>query len=234
MRVPPALRQCEKSSHALLARESTSMYTSSMKTIAELAIKAQTSLDRFWSAVWLLALRRWWQERKLAVALEVTGEQSMATRRAAERFRLLERSMKFWRTSPPLILDALEASRRAGVPMNDLRLLALNRDLRVVGNTVTVRRQWWSEGLAFVVVAAVWASWARLVVLIADSSVPLLGRIAGVLMLTLFYWVWWRGVTLYSTRANAAVKRSGAAVEAVAMSVRRPATIIHMADLQRR
>ena len=84
------------------------------------------------------------------------------------------------------------------------------------------------------VVAAVWASWARLVVLIADSSVPLLGRIAGVLMLTLFYWVWWRGVTLYSTRANAAVKRSGAAVEAVAMSVRRPATIIHMADLQRR
>ncbi|WP_374259051.1 hypothetical protein [Aquabacterium sp.] len=201
-----------------------------MTTISEMVIKTQISLDRFWSAVWLLALLRWWQERKLAAVLEETGEQSVATRRATERFRLLERSMKFWRTSPPLILDALEASRRAGVPVSDLQLIALNRDIRVVGNSVTVRRQWWSDGLAFVVVVALWASWARLVVLIADSSVPLLGRVAGVLLLTLFYWGWSRGVTLYSTRANAAVKRSGAAVEAVAMSVRRTSSIIYLND----
>lgn len=210
------------------------MYASSMKAIAELAIKTQTSLDLFWSAVWLLALRRWWQERKLAAVLEETGEQSMATRRATERFRVLERSMKFWRTAPPLVLEALEASRRAGIPMSDLQLLALNRDLRVVGSTVTVRRQQWSEGLAFLVVVAVWASWARVVALIADSSVPLLGRIAAVFLLTLFYCVWWRGVTLYSTRAIAAVKRSGAAVEAVAMNVRRPSSIIHMNALRSR
>lgn len=206
----------------------------SLKKVTDLATQAQTSLDHFWSGVWWLALRRWRQERMLAAALENTGEQSIATRRAMEQYRVLERNIKFWRMSPPLILNALEASRRAGVPMNDLRLLALNKDVRVVGGTVKVRRAWWNEATAYLAVIVVWANWAMLAVLIVASSAQWLGKVAGVAVLTLLYWALWRGWALYSTRANAAIKRSGDAVEAVAMRERRPASIIHVADFQER
>lgn len=232
MRAPPALTQSAKSSRDLLEPEGKTLRQLSMKKVADLATQAQTWLDHFWSGVWWLALRRWRQEQKLAAALENTGEKSIVTRRAVERYRVLERNIKFWRMSPPLILDALEASRRAGVSMNDLQLLALNKDVRFVGEAVKVRRAWWNEAAAYLAVVLVWASWAMLTVLIAASPAQWPGKVAGVAVLSLLFWVLWSGWALYFTRANGAVKRSGDAVEAAAMRVRQPASIIHIADFQ--
>lgn len=192
------------------------------------------AVDRFWSGVWLLALRRWWQERKLADALEETGEQSIITRRVTERYRVLERSMCFWRASPPLVLNALEAGHRAGIPLDDLQMLALNRDLRVEGNTVKVRRNWWIKLLAPLAVAVVVLNWARLSTLVVLASAPWWAKLTALLVITVLFWWFWRGFALYTTRANTAIKRSGAAMEAVALSLGREPAKVHAADFQRK
>lgn len=203
-----------------------------MKQIAVLAVKLEKAVDYFWAGVWVIGLRRWWYERRLGIALEETGEYSMITRWATERYRVLERSIRFWRASPPLVLDALEASQRAGVPLDDLKVLALNKDVRVVGNTVKVRRSWWSKVLAPLAVAVVFLNWARLSALVVLTPAPWLGKLLALALVTLLFWWFWRGFVLYTTRSNAAVKRSGAAVEAVAMSMRREPAIIRMVDFR--
>lgn len=103
----------------------------------------QKTIDQFWSGVWLLQIRRWLQERQMAKVLEEHGEGSIAARPVTEQYRWLERSIHYWRPSPPLVQAVLEASERAGVPVSDLRLLALNREVRQVGSKVQVRRDWW-------------------------------------------------------------------------------------------
>lgn len=203
-----------------------------MKQIAVLAVKLEKAVDYFWAGVWVIGLRRWWYERRLGIALEETGEYSMITRWATERYRVLERSIRFWRASPPLVLDALEASQRAGVPLDDLKVLALNKDVRVVGNTVKVRRSWWSKVLAPLAVAVVFLNWARLSALVVLTPAPWLGKLLALALVTLLFWWFWRGFALYTTRSNAAVKRSGAAVEAVAMSMSREPAIIRMVDFR--
>ena len=102
----------------------------------------QKTIDQFWSGVWLLQIRRWLQERQMAKVLEEHGEGSIAARPVTEQYRWLERSIHYWRPSPPLVQAVLEASERAGVPVSDLRLLALNREVRQVGSKVQVRRDW--------------------------------------------------------------------------------------------
>lgn len=204
-----------------------------MKKRLPTAAAVLAAVDRFWSGVWWLALRQWWQERKLAAALEETGEQSLVTRRVTEQYRVLERSKRFWRASPPLVLDALEAGQRAGIPVDDLKMLALNRDLRVVGNAVKVRRNWWSKLLTPLAAAAVVLNWARLSVLVMLASAPVWAKLMALLGITLLFWWFWRGFALYTTRANAALKRSGAAVEAVASSLGRLPAKVHAADFQR-
>ncbi len=191
------------------------------------------AVDRFWSGVWWLALRRWWQERKLASSLEVTGEQSLITRGVTERYRVLERSMKFWRASPPLVLDALEAGQRAGIPVNDLQILALNKDVCVVNGAVKVRRAWWNKVITALALAVVVLNWARLSALVVLASAPWWAKLIALLAITLLFLWFWRGFALYTTRASAAIKRSGAAVEAAALNVSRKPAMVHTVDFQK-
>ena len=76
--------------------------------------------------------------------------------------------------------------------------------------------------------------WGLLAALILLSPASWLAQALGLMLLTLLYWVLWAGFSLYSTRANAAVKRSGEAVEAVAMSLRHDARIFGMADFRKK
>lgn len=180
---------------------------------------AQLAVDRFWSGVWRLELLRWLQERRMARTLEESGEYSMNARMVTERFRWLDRSARYWRESPPQVLATLEASERAGVPVSDLRLLAINRDIRLVGDVVQVRCCWWMPVLAYCWYAAVLWQWTLMSGLVALSPAPWLAKVVGVGINTLIFWALWPGFGLYTTRAYAAVKRSGAAVEQIALSL---------------
>lgn len=205
-----------------------------MKQLFLIADKVSTAVDYFWTGVWWIALRRWRQEQKLEAVLKRAGVHSMHTRRATEQYRLLEWSINFWRMSPPIVLNVLEASQRSGVPEDDLKLLALNREIKVVGNAVRLRQARWRNVCAHIARAIVLTQWGLLAALILLSPASWLAQALGLMLLTLLYWVLWAGFSLYSTRANAAVKRSGEAVEAVAMSLRHDARIFGMADFRKK
>ncbi|WP_342133505.1 hypothetical protein [Hydrogenophaga sp. OTU3427] len=193
-----------------------------------LIINIQASVDLFWSGVWWIGLRRWWQERRLAAVLEKNGELSLVTRRVTEQYRILQRNIRFWRVSPPLILDVLEACHDAGVPIHDLQLLALNKDIKLIDGIIKVRTSFSHDVLAYLAVSVAWASWAMPLSLIAASPLPWFWKLIGLTATTLLFWVLWRGWALYTTLGNAAIKRSGSVVEEVAMQVRRSSPIAQM------
>jgi hypothetical protein len=181
----------------------------SMRTVVEIR-------DRFWSGVWWTEWRRRRQEALMAKVLEDAGEDSMAARTVTERHRWLERGVKYWRPSPPLVVAALEASERAGVSRRDLRILALNRDVRQVGDEVRVRRAWWAPVLAYSALILILCHWALLSALVVFSPATWIAKLTGVAAISCLYWFLWPGFGLYSTRAYVAVKRSGTAVEEAA------------------
>ncbi|EKD97898.1 MAG: hypothetical protein ACD_23C00683G0002 [uncultured bacterium] len=154
----------------------------------------------------------------MAKVLEECGEKSMTTRPVTEKYRWLERSIHYWRPSPPLVQAVFEACERAGVPVSDLRLLALNREVRQVGATVQVRRDWWILIVAYPMLFMVVCYWALFSALVLLSAAPWLAKIVGVAVITLVYWFLGVGLCLYTTRPYAAARRSGSAIERAAQS----------------
>ena len=172
--------------------------------------------DHFWSGVWWTDFLRHQNERRLALALERFGENSMPVRELTERHRRLENGCKYWRPSDPDVLRVLEASERAGASRADLRLLALNRDIYRHGDKVKVRRGWLLNFLAWATFGVVFAGWLMLACLFAFSPTDLSIRVLGITAVTLFYWFAWPGLGLYTTRPLGAVARSGETIEHVA------------------
>lgn len=156
----------------------------------------------------------------MAKVLEESGEHSMAVRPVTEQYRRLEQSIHYWRSSPPHVQAALEASERAGVPLSDLRLLALNREFRQVGNTIQVKRDWWVLVIAYPVLILVVLYWTCLSALAVLSTLPWPEKIVGIGAITFVYWFLAGGMCLYTTRPYAAAKRSGAVIERAALNQR--------------
>lgn len=176
--------------------------------------------DRFWAALWWTRLRLYLNEIKLASALEKYGEDSMPVRTITERHRRLARGLRYWRTADPLVLSVLENCESAGVPISDLQLLSLNRDLRRTQEGVTIRRGWGYAVLAYMAAGFTFFHWLVLTVLVLTAPVDLTEKVLGLMLVNGFYWFVWPGLALYTTRPLAAIKRSGRAIEAVAMGTR--------------
>ncbi len=195
-------------------------------------LRFSDSVDYCWSGAWWWLVRCWQAERALAEALERYGENSLEARRATERYRVVYFGVKYWRPAPPLVRHAVETAERGGVSRNDLRLLALNRDIRQIGNTIKVRRTWWMPVLASAAVIAFGGNWAYLVATVALSSWAGPVKVATIIFSTVFFWVTWPGFSLYTTRAFAAVKRSGDLVQGFANLRIQPAKIHNLSHHQ--
>ena len=168
------------------------------------------------AGVWWTKGRRWLQWRKLGAALEETGQSSMAARAALERYRRLDFGVQFWRYSGPLVTRVLEAARKKGVPLMDLRLLALNRAIQQVGDDIEVRREWWLPMLCWSAVLSVVLSCTLLCSLVALSPAHWADKALGIVGIVALYLFLWPGFSLFSTRAYDAVQREGANVERAA------------------
>lgn len=175
-----------------------------------------SSADYFWSGVWWTQWRLQRQEARLGRVLDFAGEDSLLARAETERLRRLQAGLKYWRPSSPQVLAALEAAERAGVARQDLRLLALNRDVRVIDDAIRVRRPLWLSLLGYGGLVLVLLHWALLSALIAFSFAGLLAKAVGIAVVSLLYWLLWPGFALYTTRARSAAKRVGLAVEKAA------------------
>ncbi|WP_458232261.1 hypothetical protein [Roseateles sp. P5_E8] len=167
----------------------------------------------FWSGVWIHHLRRRRQELRVAKALEQHGEEAMQTRIATERARRIERYIKNWRAAPAAFESAIDAGALSHIPSADLKLLALNRDVRKRGDRLAVRRSWVLAWLAWTSLAVIVTGCALLCLLVVASPAAWSAKVIGVAIITLLFWLLWPGFGLYSTRAVAATRRSGASVE---------------------
>lgn len=169
--------------------------------------------DTFWSGVWWTALRRHIQEHRLAQALELSGEDSMEARSITERLRRLENGTRYWRTASPIAAAALKASEAAGVARSDLRILSLNRSLIQAGDAVRLRRTWWMPVLAVAAVTVTSSAWAYLVLVVVACGASLPATAAGIVAVTVYFWILWPGFGLLTTCELAAIRRSGSRVE---------------------
>lgn len=176
--------------------------------------------DRFWAALWWTHLRLYLNEIRLAYALEKYGEDAMLVRAITERHRRLVRGLRYWRTSDSEVLSVLENCESAGVPMSDLQILALNRDLQRTQDGVAVRRGWGYAALAYMAVGLTFLHWFVLTALVLIAPSGLAEKMLGLMVVNGFYWFVWPGLALYTTRPLAAIKRSGRAIEVVAMGTR--------------
>lgn len=176
--------------------------------------------DQFWAALWWTRLRLYLNEIRLAYGLEKYGEDSMPVRAITEKHRRLLRGLRYWRTSDPMVLSVLENCESSGVPMSDLRLLALNRDLRRTQEGVVIQRGWGYLVLAYMAAGLTLLHWFVLTSLVLTASSGLSEKVLSLVVINGFYWFLWPGLALYTTRPLAAVKRSGRAIEVVASRTR--------------
>jgi hypothetical protein len=177
--------------------------------------------DRFWAALWWTRFRLYVNEIHLAHALETHGEDSMLVRTITERHRRLMKGLRYWRTSDPLVLQVLENCEDEGLPIADLQLLSLNRDLRMTQEGVVIRCGWGYVALAYMAGGFTLFHWFVFTTLVLTAPLELTEKVLGLLAVSGFYWFVWSGLALYTTRPLAAIMRSGGAIEAIAMRSRR-------------
>lgn len=182
-------------------------------TIGTSIRRLSAAADYFWSGAWWWLARCWLAERRLSRALDQYGENSLEARRCTLRYQELYFGVRYWRTAPPLVRRAIEAAESKGVPRADLRLLALNRDVRQLDDRILVRRSWWMPVFAYAAPAVMVCNWAYLTMFVLAVPGSWLAKGVMAIGITLLYWLMWPGFGLYSTRAYAAVKRSGAIVQ---------------------
>ena len=175
--------------------------------------------DRFWAAVWWIHWRLWLNEKRLAQALEKSGEDSMLVRTITEKHRRLMRGIRYWRTSDPLLFSVFEECENEGVPTADLQLLALNRDILIFANKVVIRGGWVPVFLAYLMMGLSVLIWLLITTLVLDSPANLMNKAQDLVLMNLIYWFVCPGLALYTTRPLAVIKRSGNRIRAVAKRV---------------
>lgn len=176
-------------------------------------------IDDLFAGRWLWQTRRWYQERRLEVELLSHGDRSMEARVATEQVRRMQFAVEYWHAAPgPVMQVACEATAR-GVPREDIKLMVLNRDLRMQGNHVEVRSSAFVQAVCRILSVAFNALIATHFVLICALIViehgPLWLKALVLCAITTIYSALYRGWTLYTSRALGALSRSGDAVASI-------------------
>lgn len=174
--------------------------------------------DHFFSGRWWWRWRQRHAEDRLDAVLEQFGEDSFEARRATNEVCEMDFAVQFWRAAPPAVRRHVLLAISHGVSIEDLRIMIVNRDLRMVDGQLKVRRSFLLGGLALASACVAVLHWSLMMALIdgldASWSVKLLT--AGVV--SAIYAILFRGWSLYLGRAFAAVRRSGYSLESLSNS----------------
>jgi hypothetical protein len=147
----------------------------------------------------------------------------MEARVTTERVRRMQFAVEYWGSAPgPVMRVAREAAAR-GVPLDDIRLMNLNRDLRLRGNRPEIRKsrlfQWTMRILSAAFDLMLATHFLLMCVLTVLVHGPIGLKVVVLCAVTLIYSVLYRGWALYTSRAHGALSRSGDLVAAVSEEV---------------
>jgi hypothetical protein len=176
--------------------------------------------DHFFSGRWWWRWRQRRAEDRLDAVLKQFGEVSFEARRATNEVCEMDFAVQFWRAAPPAVRRHVLLAINHGVSIEDLRIMIVNRDLRVVNDELKVRRSLLLGGLALASACVAALHWSLMMALIdglnASWSVKLLT--AGVV--SAIYAILFRGWSLYLGRAWFAVQRSRRQMKSLSEGVR--------------
>jgi len=160
-----------------------------------------------------------WKQRRAEAQLESVlarhGERSFEARKAVEAVRHSDFAIRYWRSAPPEVQRIVEAADAQGIPVTDLRLMVLNRDLLSRRGRVCVRQSWLIRLLALAVKCIVFAHWLLMMAMAATASGHWSLRVLAAAVITSVYAVLYRAWSVYLSRPCAAVGRSGEQVEQI-------------------
>lgn len=172
------------------------------------------------------ALRWWWRwqqrrsEAHLEFVLEQYSERSFEARRATRGVQELDFAVRYWRTATPEVQRVVERAADAGVPVEDLRLLVLNRDLIAEDGHVSVRHSRLVNLMTMVAGPLICGHWLLMVALIILQNADWAKKLIVTLAVTGVYAALYRGWSLYMGRPQAAAYRSEAQLNEIVVSAR--------------
>ena len=181
-------------------------------------------LDFLYAGAWWWHWQRHRAERRLERALISHGQVSFECSRATDFVAQMDFAALYWRAAPGAVRRVVEEARKAGVPLETLRLAVLNRDLQVKGDRVVVRRSWLLRSIAVGTSFTFWSHWFLMIVLTltAQGSWPLKAAVA--IAVTIVYCALFRGWSLFLGRPCNVVSRWGDQLQS-ASDARTPARV---------
>lgn len=172
-------------------------------------------LDAFYAGVFWWQWKQWRAQEDLERTLELHGELSFEARRATERVREMDFAVRFWRSAPPAVRRVAQRAIEDGLPLEDVRLLVVNRDLLVKGSSVQLRRSWILQVASTVAATIVWLHWLLMMGLTFLQNAPWPLKVTVALCVTAVYAFLYRGWSMYLSRATQTVLRCGSQVETI-------------------
>jgi hypothetical protein len=176
-------------------------------------------IDDLLAGRWYWQALRWIREWQLEKELITNGDRSMETRIATEQVRRMHFASEYWGSAPGPVMQVAREANARGVPRDDIKLLVLNRDLRLQGSQVAVRRSTFIQVMCRILSAVFNAllitHFVLLCALIVLEHGPSWLKTIVLCVATLLYTTFVRGWALYTSRALHALSRSGDAVAAI-------------------
>jgi hypothetical protein len=184
-------------------------------------------VDDFFGLTWYHRSLRYVRHRMLEAGLRKFGEASMRIPAYVEKWRDADFAVRFGRTAPGEVKCLVGAAADAGIPEDDLRLLVLNRDVRLEKGVVLVRNGWGIQLLSWLAYAVFGSNVLYLLcwTLVLNGQWHI--KLLVLMVLACIYGFLWRGLSLYTTRPLAAARRNRDALERLGTS-QRSAVIVNL------
>lgn len=168
---------------------------------------------------------------RLAEVLDEHGDRSFEARRALLRWRNRKFAWIYARTPSPAVRRTVEAARAAGVPLQVLRTLVSNNDIRATPVGVRARRSWWLGPLTRVSQAVVLAQALLLLTYILSHPAANLWMkvlLSGAILIFYAsgYYVW----GLYTVRPMKFLARYGARINEIAETEQTRDAVVRLAS----
>lgn len=184
-------------------------------------------IDEFFGMTWYYRRLRNARHRMLEDWLRQFGESSMCTPAYVEKWRDADFAVRFGRVAPTELKCFVRVAADEGIPEEDLRLLVLNRDVRLEKGVVLVQCGWGVQSLSWLGCAFFSSNvlFLSLLTLVQHGSWYI--KFFTFLILFVIYGFLWRGLSLYTTRPLAAARRTKKRLEHIA-STQRSAVILSL------
>lgn len=189
---------------------------------------AGSKFDSFFAGRWYWALKRRTAERRLEKALDQHGDQSMHVRRATEQYRRSDFAVRYWRSAPAPVMQVAEQARNADMPMEAIRLVVLNADLRIKDGRVYLRRPFIVTALNAVLATIVGVHMFLMCLMAVTATGPTWLKVLVILAVAFVYCFLYYGWSLYTSRPQQILAKHGHALDALCVeNAKRPHANVH-------